>query len=62
MSASLPQLSLIKYKIIRLVNSYLNREIDRREFKVRMCAYYGWLKHADAKNLLYKKENVKSKT
>ena len=19
-----------------------------------MCAYYGWLKHADAKNLLYK--------
>lgn len=30
----------IKYKIIRLVNSYLNREIDRKEFKVRMCAYY----------------------
>jgi hypothetical protein len=29
-----------KYKIIRLVNSYLNREIDRKEFKVRMCAYY----------------------
>lgn len=43
-----------KYKIIRLVNSYLNREIDKKEFKVRMCAYYGWLKHADAKNLLYK--------
>lgn len=31
----------IKYKIIRLVNSYLNREIDKKEFKVRMCAYYG---------------------
>nr|UVM80501.1 MAG: MatK/TrnK amino terminal region [Bacteriophage sp.] len=31
----------IKYKIIRLVNSYLNREIDRKEFKIRMCAYYG---------------------
>lgn len=30
----------IKYKIIRLVNSYLNREIDRKEFKVKMCAYY----------------------
>lgn len=30
----------IKYKIIRLVNSYLNREIDRKEFKIRMCAYY----------------------
>lgn len=29
----------IKYKIIRLVNSYLNREIDKKEFKVRMCAY-----------------------
>lgn len=48
----------IKYKIIRLVNSYLNREIDRREFKVRMCAYYGWLKHADAKNLLYKIQSL----
>lgn len=47
-----------KYKIIRLVNSYLNREIDRREFKVRMCAYYGWLKHADAKNLLYKIQSL----
>lgn len=46
----------IKYKIIRLVNSYLNREIDKKEFKVRMCAYYGWLKHADAKN---RKENIK---
>ena len=35
----------IKYKIIRLVNSYLNREIDRKEFKVRMCAgvrYSNW--------------------
>ena len=30
----------VKYKIIRLVNSYLNREIDKKEFKVRMCAYY----------------------
>lgn len=40
----------IKYKIIRLVNSYLNREIDRKEFKVRMCAYYGWLKHADSRD------------
>lgn len=49
----------IKYKIIRLVNSYLNREIDKKEFKVRMCAYYGWLKHADAKN---RKEKVKLKT
>ena len=48
----------IKYKIIRLVNSYLNREIDKREFKVRMCAYYGWLKHADAKNLLYKIQSL----
>lgn len=50
----------IKYKIIRLVNSYLNREIDRKEFKVRMCAYYGWLKHADAKNLLYKIQSLTS--
>lgn len=48
----------IKYKIIRLVNSYLNREIDRKEFKVRMCAYYGWLKHANAKNLLYKIQSL----
>lgn len=48
----------IKYKIIRLVNSYLNREIDKKEFKVRMCAYYGWLKHADAKNLLYKIQSI----
>lgn len=48
----------IKYKIIRLVNSYLNREIDRKEFKVRICAYYGWLKHADAKNLLYKIQSL----
>lgn len=48
----------IKYKIIRLVNSYLNREIDRKEFKVRMCAYYGWLKHADAKNLLCKIQSL----
>lgn len=31
----------IKHKIIKLVNSYLNKEIDKREFKVRMCAYYG---------------------
>lgn len=44
----------IKHKIIKLVNSYLNKEIDKREFKVRMCAYYGWLKHADTKNLLHK--------
>lgn len=36
----------------------LNREIDRKEFKVRMCAYYGWLKHADAKNLLYKIQSL----
>lgn len=48
----------IKYKIIRLVNSYLNREIDKKEFKVRMCAYYVWLKHADAKNLLYKIQSL----
>lgn len=48
----------IKYKIIRLVNSYLNREIDKKEFKVRMCAYYGWLKHTDAKNLLYKIQSL----
>lgn len=48
----------VKYKIIRLVNSYLNREIDRKEFKVRMCAYYGWLKHANAKNLLYKIQSL----
>lgn len=48
----------IKYKIIRLVNSYLNREIDKKEFKVRMCAYYGWLKHADAKNILYKIQSL----
>lgn len=33
-------------------------EIDRKEFKVRMCAYYGWLKHADAKNLLYKIQSL----
>lgn len=39
-------------------NSYLNREIDKKEFKVRMCAYYGWLKHADAKNLLYKIQSL----
>ena len=31
----------IKYRIIKLVNSYLNKDIDKREFKVRMCAYYG---------------------
>jgi hypothetical protein len=48
----------LKYKIIRLVNSYLNREIDKKEFKVRMCAYYGWIKHADAKNLLYKIQSL----
>lgn len=24
----------------------------------RMCAYYGWLKHADAKNLLYKIQSL----
>lgn len=29
-------------------------EIDRKEFKIRMCAYYGWLKHANTKDLLYK--------
>lgn len=23
-----------------------------------MCAYYGWLKHADAKNLLYKIQSL----
>lgn len=44
----------IKYRIIKLVNSYLNKNIDKREFKVRMCAYYGWLKHANTKNLLHK--------
>ena len=48
----------IKYKIIKLVNSYLNREIDRKEFKIRMCAYYGWLKHANTKNLLYKIQSL----
>ena len=31
---------------------------DKTEFKVRMCAYYGWLKHADAKNLLYKIQSL----
>lgn len=34
------------------------REIDKKEFKVRMCAYYGWLKHANAKNLLYKIQSL----
>lgn len=34
------------------------REIDKKEFKIRMCAYYGWLKHADAKNLLYKIQSL----
>lgn len=37
---------------------FYNREIDKKEFKVRMCAYYGWLKHADAKNLLYKIQSL----
>lgn len=23
-----------------------------------MCAYYGWLKHSDAKNLLYKIQSL----
>lgn len=31
---------------------------NKKEFKVRMCAYYGWLKHADAKNLLYKIQSL----
>ena len=31
---------------------------DKREFKVRMCAYYGWLKHADTKNLLHKIQSL----
>ena len=48
----------IKHKIIKLVNSYLNKEIDKREFKVRMCAYYSWLKHADTKNLLHKIQSL----
>lgn len=43
-----------RQRIIKLVNSYLNKDIDKREFKVRMCAYYGWLKHANTKNLLHK--------
>lgn len=30
----------------------------QKEFKVRMCAYYGWLKHANAKNLLYKIQSL----
>lgn len=34
------------------------REDGKEEFKVRMCAYYGWLKHADAKNLLYKIQSL----
>lgn len=42
----------LKYKTSK------NREIDKKEFKVRMCAYYGWLKHADAKNLLYKIQSL----
>ena len=34
------KLLMIMQERIRLVNSYLNREIDKKEFKVRMCAYY----------------------
>lgn len=48
----------IKCKITKLVNKYLNKEIDKKEFKTRMCAYYGWLKHANAKHLLHKIQSL----
>lgn len=39
---------------MRLVYRYKNKEISKGEFKDKMNAYYGWLKHADTKNLLHK--------
>lgn len=48
----------IKHKIMKLVDRYLNKEIDKKEFKSKMCAYYGWLKHADAKHLLHKIQSL----
>lgn len=48
----------IKRKITKLVNRYLNKEIEKKEFKTRMCAYYGWLKHANAKHLLRKIQSL----
>lgn len=43
----------IKLRITRLVNRYVNKKITKKEFKVRMCAYFGWLKYADSKHFLY---------
>lgn len=37
---------------------YIKLYVHTIGLKVRMCAYYGWLKHADAKNLLYKIQSL----
>lgn len=48
----------IKQRIMRLVYRYKNKEISKGEFKDKMNAYYGWLKHADTKNLLHKIQKI----
>lgn len=44
----------IKQRIMRLVYRYKDKEISKSEFKIKMNAYYGWLKYADTKHLLHK--------
>lgn len=46
----------IKTKIYALIRKYQQHKIDTPTFKSEMCAYFGWLKHCNSKNLLKKIE------
>lgn len=55
----------IKHRIIKLVDKYSNRKINKNTFESKMTSYRGWLKYCDSKNfsnIIYIKTNYKIST
>lgn len=44
----------IKKRINKLVDKYMTAEITKESFMKSMTSYYGWLKHCDSHNYLYR--------
>lgn len=48
----------IKQRMFRLIKAYQTNKISKPVLEQKMCAYYGWLKFANSKNLLRRVETL----
>lgn len=46
----------IKNKINKNTQKYLNKQLTKQEYQKTMSSYFGWMKYADTRHLLYKIE------